>query len=251
MRHLVLLAFLCSGCDTLFPEFFGSGGDAGAVGDGAMGDGAPAVPAHISGQVCALTDVRDYRSCAATHGGSFRLSIEETRDQAQADATGVFSITTSAPLATGTLAAVDATGQYSPTVTLVHPIGGALDRFALPVVAVVGLQELAMVNGFAVDAARGALLAWAVDAQGTPIAGVRASAITGAQGPFYDGANADGLEPGAATGQHGLVAQFDLPPGNVALTLSPPAGAAVHGDTFQVPIRAGALTLLALTLPAN
>jgi hypothetical protein len=247
MRRLLLVVLLSSGCDTLFPEFFPPGPDASSTGDGGTAPSA----AHIAGQVCALTDVRDFRSCGPVRSGSFHVSIEETRDQAQADSSGVFYLATSAPLASGTLGVVDATGQYSPTVTVVHPIGGVLDQFALPVLAVSEQEEMAEVNGFALDPARGALLAWAIDETGTPVAGVRSTATVQAAGPFYDGAAIDSIGPGTATQAHGLVAEFDLPPGNLALTLSVPAGAAVTGDTFTLPIRAGAVTLVALTLPPS
>jgi hypothetical protein len=45
------------------------------------------------------------------------------------------------------------------------------------------------------------------------------------------------------------VALFDLAPATATLRLTPPATATVRDDSFEVPIRAGAVTVAALVLP--
>src|SRR5690349_6240282 len=106
MRMLVLAAAVTvGGCSTLFPEFFGGNPpmhDAGASGDGGTPDGGGA-PA-ISGTVCILGDVRDYRSCKAGAPGMMRITVEETRDQTMTDLGGRFTLTLSKPLSSATVA---------------------------------------------------------------------------------------------------------------------------------------------------
>src|SRR5437879_10078309 len=85
---LAALALL-GGCDLLFPEFSGHV-DAGADDGGALPDGGGGL--RVSGAICALGDLRDFRSCAVGHGAGFRVTVEETRDVATADAMGNFSL---------------------------------------------------------------------------------------------------------------------------------------------------------------
>jgi len=238
MRWVCLCLLLLSGCDVLFPELSGKPPTADA------GSDAGGMP-HISGAVCALTDVRDVRNCTLGPGGSFRLAVEETHDATQADAAGTFTLPTTGALASATLSVVDATGAYVPTITVVHPTGGVLDSFAVPLVSTSAQQMMAYAGGFTVDPTRGAVLAWLVNANAVPVAGVRAAKVTGAVGPLYDGASPGELTPSQATGSKGLVALFDLPPGTLTLQLTTSTGPA----SFSLPVRAGAFTLMALTLP--
>jgi hypothetical protein len=239
MRRLLPLALFLAGCDVLFPEFSHPppATDAGAGDAG----GAP----HISGRVCALADLRDFRTCASGPGASFRVADEETRESAQADASGAYDLVTSTALATATLAALDGASQYTPTITVVHPTAGVLEQLALPVVLQSTLARLALDNGFTVDPTRGALFTWTIDATGAPIAGVRAGAIAGGIGPLYDGAAPDELAVAQATGARGLVAQFNLTPGTATLDL---AVGGAQPVPYALPIRAGAITMMALPL---
>jgi hypothetical protein len=238
MRSLLPLCLLLAGCSVLFPEFnTPSTDDAGASDAGAL--------PHVAGAVCSLSDLRDLRSCALGPHGSFRVTIEETHDAALADASGNFNVPTMSALATATLSVVDSTGAFVPTVTVVHPTAGVVDNFAVPVVGTDQQQQLALAAGTAVDPTRGGLLAWTVDATGAPMAGVRATAIAGAVGPLYDGDSQSSLVASSSTGAHGVVGQLDVTPGTVALALS----TSTTTTTFMLPVRAGAMTLMALTLP--
>jgi hypothetical protein len=242
MRRLVLCALLLSGCDVLFPEL--SGNPPADAGGGTDAGGLP----HIAGAICGLGDVRDFSTCGLSPKGSFRVAVEETKDMIQADAAGNYNLPTMGALASATVSVVDATGAFVPTITVVHPNGGVLDNFAIPVVSSSEQQAMALDNGLPVDPTKGTLLAWAVDAQGKPIPGIRATGITGAYGPLYDG-NAPGLLVQAqSTGTRGLVAQLDVPPGTVTLQLTTPTSTST---TFMLPIRAGAITVMALTLPSQ
>lgn len=241
----LILILAAGGCDTLFPELYPPM----KMLDGGDGDGGAAMP-HISGSICRLTDLRDFRSCSPLASGSFRVTDEEDRATTGADRTGQFVLPTATSLAIATLGAVDATQQFAPTITVVHPVAGVLEHFALPALDANDKANLSLVNGFPNDPTRGAVLAWAVDAQGTPIAGVRANAINNTAGPFYDGPTAGSVQQGQGTGAHGLVATLEVPAGTLMLTLTPPPGATVKGDTFLLPVRAGAVTMMALTLPA-
>src|SRR4051794_24567008 len=208
MRLVVPLCLLLAGCDLLFPELSGKPPDGGTGDMGDMG-----APPHIGGAVCALGDVRDFRTCALGPAGSFRVTVEETRDIAQADSNGVFTVATMGALASATLSVVDATNRFVPTIAVVHPTNGVLDNYAVPMVTADDEQQMALSGGFSVDPTRGGLLAWAVDPSGAPLTGVRSSAVTGAIGPLYDGAAPGQLTATQATGARGLIAHFDLPPG--------------------------------------
>jgi hypothetical protein len=242
MRRLVLCALLLSGCDVLFPEFSGN-----SSADGAAGTDAAALP-HIAGAVCGLGDIRDFSTCGLDPKGSFRVAVEETKDTTQADAAGNYNLPTMGALASATVSVVDATGAFVPTITVVHPTGGVLDNFAVPVVSSMEQQAMALDNGLSVDPTKGTLLAWAVDATGKPIQGIHAAAIAGAYGPLYDGSAPDLLVQAQTTGARGLVAQLDVPPGTVTLQLTTPTSTST---TFMLPIRAGAITVMALTLPSQ
>jgi hypothetical protein len=235
-------ALALGGCDLLFPEFAGTPPDL-ATGDAAT-DAASSLP-HLAGQVCVLADVRDYRTCT-TGSGTFRISVEETHDVATSDATGVFFVPTARPLAIATVSVSDTAGTFAPTVTVLHPPGGVIDRVALPVMSADTLRTLSTEDGFPLDPTRGALLVWTLDATGVPVAGVRATAPTIASGPFYDGASANELTLSTATSAHGLVAIFDVTPTTLRLPLTPPAP--FLPDSYDLPIRPNALTITTLAL---
>ena len=82
-----------------------------------------------------------------------------------------------------------------------------------------------------------------------PLAGVRAPSLPNGVGPLYDGDAPGELSARASTGNRGLVAYFDLSPGNLDLTLTPSATGPLGPDRFTLPIRPNAVTVLALALP--
>src|SRR5262245_13799937 len=104
----VLLAgvvLLAAGCDLLFPELTPKQPDMAQPDGGGDGGGPP----HIAGRVCALGDLRDYRTCAGA-AGMFRIGVEETRESVMTDPTGVFVLPLSKKLDKVVLAAVDPSG---------------------------------------------------------------------------------------------------------------------------------------------
>jgi hypothetical protein len=238
------LVALCS-CDVLFPEFSGKPPpDLASAGDGGSSD-ASSTP-HLQGQVCALGDARDYRTCSVGLGGPYRITVEETRDQTMTDSSGSFTLTTARPLTIATVAVIDTSGTFTPTVTALHPAGGVLERLALPVLAAQVLGNMELSSGVSPDATRGAVVVWTVDATGAPVAGVRSTPPPLAAGPFYEGAQVNELMQGQATGSHGLLAFFDVGAGTARLGLQPPSP--YFADSYELPIRSGAVTLSALPL---
>ena len=240
--YLALVVLLLAGCDTLFPEFSQPAPDLG----GTIVDGGATIVPHISGQICALSDARDYRSCLAAAGKTFRVTIEETRDVAMTDANGVFTINTSRPLTVATFAAVDPANNFVTTITTLHLANGILDLIAIPVLPTSAQTEMSNVNGIPIDPTRGAFLVYTVDATGLPVAGVTTAQLTLAAGPYYDGPATGELTLGGGTRTHGLIALFDLPAGALTITLPPPAP--FQADNYELPIRSNALTITALPL---
>jgi hypothetical protein len=226
-----ILVLLIAGCDLLFPEFAGqkpADADAGTM-------------PHIAGSVCALGDLRDYRSCSMGTSNAMRVTAEETRDAAAVDATGHFTLPLSKMLPHALLAAADGNNTFAPTVTTVALTGGSADAVAVPLVAANILAQVAQENGIALDTKKGVVFGWATDGKGTPVAGIAAQAPAGADGPYYDGPAASEIAPGSSTGSHGLVAFFNVPPGDAQITV---------GDRlFQVPVRPSALSLSLLIAP--
>jgi hypothetical protein len=246
---LALFVFAASGCDVLFPEFAGhpAASDASANPDGSPAELDGGSGPHLSGQLCLLADVRDFRTCSPAHAGNIRLTVEETGDTTLSAADGTFTLTTTTPLSVATVLAVDPSGQLASTVTAVHPPSGSQDALALPLLTAATQATLALQNGFALDPSRGALLMWAIDASGTPLDGATAGRITVGNGPFYDGAAANQLAPSTATGPRGLIALFNLPSGNATLALTPPPPHAAINVTL--PIRPAALTMTTVVFP--
>jgi hypothetical protein len=233
------LVLLLAGCDVLFPEFAGhpSAPDAATSADGG---GAPA----IIGLVCVLGDLRDYRSCGNGVAANMHVTVEETRDQAPVDLTGHFTLPLSAALKTATLAAVDPTGTFLPTVTTVALTDGRAQGVAVPIARADVLKNTALGDGVAVDEARAIVLSWFVDGNAAPLAGVTAATPSGADGPFYDGPQASDIQPARATGAHGLLALFNVPGQTVDLQTTAP-----RADRFTLPVRPGALTFSLLIMP--
>ena len=62
--------------------------------------------------------------------------------------------------------------------------------------------------------------------------------MAGADGPFYDGTQPGEIQPGRGTLSHGLVAFFNVAPGEAQLV----AG----GVQFKLPVRGNAVTLSVL-----
>lgn len=233
-----------AGCDTLFPEFAGKPADAGVPTDGASDDGGNGAPA-LSGVVCVLTDVRDYRSCSTGVPSSLRITVEETRQQALADASGHFTLPLSMKLDVATVAVVDPSNNFVPTIIPVRLSNGIAANLALPIASAQTMQQLELANGLQDDPTAGNLLAWAVDPTGTPVAG----ASIGVNSALYDDNAPNGLSPGTATHGHGAVALLAVRGSSLMLTLTPPATAPLKADSFTLPLRAGALTMSTLVLP--
>ena len=239
----VAAASLLVGCDVLFPEFSGSTPPADLAGvDGAPDAGT--VAPHLAGSICALTDVRDFRSCAAGPGAGFRITVEETRDVTTADATGHFNLVTASSLAAATVAVVDPTNLYATTITVVHPVNGIADPIVLPVLSSAIRDQLNLAAGSPADPTRGALLTWLLDAKAAPLSNITAAHVASALGPFTAGPSANELANSAITGATGLVALFDLPPPTATLTLTPPP------TSFTLPIRPNTITLTTLVITA-
>ena len=233
---------MLAGCDLLFPEFAGNSADAAVVGDGGVEDGGVPI---LSGVVCVLTDVRDYRTCTAASVGVLRISVEETRDATTTDASGHFSLPLSKSLAIATVGVVDPTNTYAPTVVPVTLASGIANGIALPIFSQQTLQNLELQNGLQEDPSLGIFFGWAVDPSGTPVAGVS----TGNNQILYDENAPNTLSPGTATHSDGTVALFAVAPSSLVLTLTPPPTTVLKADTFTVPIRSGAVTASTLVLP--
>lgn len=245
MRWLVLggLVATLAGCDTLFPELSGQSTDAAIPGDGGVDDGGGSP--LLAGVVCILGDVRDYRSCATGSPGILRITVEETRQQAMSDLTGRFTLPLSTKLDVATVAAVDPSGNYAPTIVSVRLSGGVANNVALPIVSEQTLMQIELASGVPDDPQRGTFLGWAVDPSGVPVAGVS----TNQTSAFYDDNAPNGLAAGTSTRQKGTIALFGVTPTMLTLTLNPPPTAPLSSDTFTVPIRSGALTATTLVLP--
>jgi hypothetical protein len=241
---------LLAGCDVLFPEFAGSNADASIADGGGVPDGGAVTGPHVAGVICAIADVRDFHSCAAGHGAGFRVTVEETRDATTADASGNFVLPLAHAVDTATVAAIDRTGASAPTIVTLALHGGAADGVALPVVATQTLDEIAATNAFAIDPARGTLLAWTIDANGQPVVGAAASTAS-AVGPLYEGATPNALAFGDATGAHGALALFSLTGPVASIAITAPRNGAVQSDQFNIQIRPGAITITTLILPSK
>jgi hypothetical protein len=244
-RWLVLagVVFALSGCDTLFPEFSGKPADASIPGDGGASDGGGSP--MIAGVVCILGDIRDYRTCATGAPGSLRITVEETREQTMTDVTGHFTLPLSTKLDLATVAAIDPSGNYAPSIVPLRLLNGVANNVALPVVSQQTLMQLELANGVQDDPQLGTFLGWAVDPSGTPVAGVS----TGNTRAFYDDNAPNSLSAGTSTHQRGTIAFFTVTPTSLMLTLTPPPTGPLSSDTFTVPIRSGAVTATTLVLP--
>lgn len=247
MRWLLIVGVFggLAGCDTLFPEFAGKPADAAVPTDGGAGDdGGNASPA-IAGVVCALSDVRDYRSCGTGVPSALRITVEETRQMVLADASGHFSLALAAKLDVATIAVVDPSNSFVPTIVPARLSNGIAANLALPIVSAQTVQSLELANGLTEDASAGNVLAWAVDGTGTPVAGVS----TGNNAALYDDNAPNSLSPGTTTHGHGAIALLGVRGTSQLLTLTAPPTGTVKGDSFTLPLRAGALTMTTLYLP--
>jgi hypothetical protein len=228
VKWLLLACALCTGCDTLFPEFFPDGG---STSDGDGGTDMAGVP-HVSGQICVLADLRDWRTCTTLALSGFRVEVEETTDATMTDGTGHFYLLSRVPLSQVTLLVTDPRGTYAETVAPIN-VSATPDNLGLPVVDSQTLSTLALQNAISVDPTHGSLLGWAIDRQTNPVAGQ----TTVGSIALYEGAAANQIGPSGSTGAHGTFVIFDQAPPSLALTLTPP-------DTHSlVPIRAGAVTM--------
>jgi hypothetical protein len=233
MRRSIVLLIFAAGCNLLFPELDNSSSSdmTSTVTDGSTPE--------IQGQLCALGDVRDPRTCATGVPSGMHVDVEETRDSAPVDSTGAFTLPLSQALSTATLAAADPSGTYLPTVMTVRLTDGRASGLAVPLVQASLVNSLARSVGVSPDASKGVFIGWAVDAQGNAQSGAIAT-LNGAVGPFYEGDSVDQITPAPSTGAHGLVTFFNVPGGNVELDLLHPNGSR---DAFTLPMRADAVTL--------
>lgn len=246
MKQLLLwtsVALVLSGCDTLFPEFSGKPVDAAVAHDsGTPDDGGMPM---LAGVVCVLVDVRDYRTCTTGAPGILRITVEETRQQTMTDAAGHFVLPLSTKLDVATIAAIDPSGHFAPTIVPAHLQGGIANNLAIPVVAAQTVSSIELANGLQDDPQRGTFVGWAIDPTGTPVAGVS----SGQTSALYDDSSPNTLSAGTATHQRGTIALFGIAAATLTLTLTAPPTVAVKGDTFTVPIRPGAVTASTLVLP--
>jgi hypothetical protein len=248
---LAALVLPLAGCPQLLDSLTGSMPPVDmAIGDG-QGDLAGGQPT-VSGFVCELVDVRDFRSCARGGASKIRVTIEDTGAYAITDGTGAFLL--GLPDATRThvvVTAVDPQGTLRTTATQVALGPTGVNNFALPMLPSQTELQLTASRGFSSDPSRGTVLAWAVDSSAMPQAGVRGAAVPGAIGPFYDGAGAGEIDDVGPTRSRGLVAYFQVPPGTATVRLDPAATSPVRSDSFDLPVRASALTILLAPLPAR
>ena len=245
---LVLLSSLAlAGCDQLFPELTGAMADLAAL-DG----GTDINTGVLAGRVCRLADVRSPQSCKEALP-TRHVTIEETRAGVSVNADGTFALSLEGVRDQATIAVADDPGVLNASApTISHLSGGILslarvNGVALPSLPAETLTSLQLQLGVAPNAAHGVILAWIVSDAGVPLASAAVARIVGATGPFYDvgGSIADGDH----TGAYGVVALFDLAPGDATLVVSTSPQAAFAGDTFKLPVRAGAVTTAALALP--
>jgi hypothetical protein len=235
VKWLFALALFSTGCQALFPELYpDSDGGSSSSGDG--GTDMAGVP-HVSGMLCAMSDLRDWRTCTQLAAAGFKVEVEETTDATTTDANGNFYLMSRVPLQTATLLVIDPHGQYLETVAPIN-VGATPDNVGIPIVDAQTFNTLALQNGLSTDPMHGALLAWAIDTQAQPVAGQQ---VVG-QTALYEGSAAGEMGPGLSTGAHGTFALFDQAPPSLMLTLTPP-------DTHtQVAIRAGAVTLTTIVV---
>jgi|GEM_PF-5438462 len=237
---LVTATLATSGCQYLFPELNPPAPTV-DLGDGDAGLGAQ----HLTGRVCNVTDVRDYRTCPPLTG-NYRISIEETRDSVVTDASGAFTLVPTAALTLATVGVSDPLGQRVSTIIRVRLAATGPTTVNIPSVSTAEMQQLETIAGSPGDLTRGMMLAYMVDQTGIPVAGVISARITNATGPLYDGPSLNELADAHATSAGGTIAFFDLPAGQLTLPVSPPA--AYLPDTFVLPIRSNAVTISALIL---
>jgi hypothetical protein len=231
-----------AGCDTLFPEFAGKPPSA-TDGGGDLGGDLGAVDPHLAGQVCTLTDLRDYRSCSNGATGVLRITVEESRDSGMTDTNGVFNVALARGLGTVTIAVIDPTGRLAPTIVPLTLVNGALDNVALPAVPQQTLTAAANANGLTLDPNLGTALAWAVDVTGAPVAGVSSDSNF-----LADGSAPNQLVPAQYTATRGTVALFNATPQTVTVGLTPPPTTTLRADRFAIAVRAGAVTATRLVL---
>ena len=132
-----------------------------------------------------------------------------------------------------------------------HLTAGVATNAALPLLTKNVAAELASQGGFPLDSQRGVVLSYAVDPTAQPVAGVITAQVPGTFGPFYDGAAAGELDPAGPTHARGLVALFNVYPPKLRIMLTPPPSAPVRDDLFEMPVRAGAVTVSLAVLPAK
>ncbi|MBZ0232860.1 MAG: hypothetical protein K8M05_11070 [Deltaproteobacteria bacterium] len=145
------------------------------------------------------------------------------------------------------------------TYAAVEVIDGSLEGIRVPALGETYIASLATGFGVSPTAARGILLARAVDDAGAPRAGIPGSAFTvppGASGPFFLDPQLQAAPGATATTASGWVVFFEIEPGLVGLTAS--ANAQVTMEMAQSPVAPAAATIAdvkitdgATVLPTN
>jgi hypothetical protein len=251
MRASLFVAVLAlTGCDQLFPEFS-------AVSTGAQSDLAVAASDGgvnvLSGKVCLLSDLRSPSSCTSAVPGR-TITVIETGATATSDSTGAFVISTT-NAATVTLSVTSPANSAQTSVPTVSVLTGSVlasaikNGMLLPVIDADTFSNIELDNGVGGDDARGAIVAWVLSPSGVAVSGAVATRMSTATGPLYDSNAGDMLETGAATSTFGTVSFLDVLPGTTALTIGAPASSGLSGDTFNLTVRPGSVTVAALALP--
>ncbi|HEX4457506.1 MAG TPA: hypothetical protein VIA18_06030, partial [Polyangia bacterium] len=225
VAFFIVAACALPGCDEILPALFGSGATDMASTDLAGADlsGDLGVVRELQGQVCVVTDVRDYRSCAVgTFAADLRITVEETRDEATTDLAGAFTLPLTATITTATVAVVDTTGKYQTTIVPLALTNGARTDIALPLIPAASVAAMAANEEATLDPNRGQALVWAVDEVGLPVAGVSANTTM-----LADGSDANVLVAASATGSRGAIGIVNTLVPTLNLTLTSAATSSV------------------------
>jgi hypothetical protein len=223
----LLAAAGCAGDDGDYPILPGASGDPGTHG------GSPV----LRGQVCVLSDLRDFGTCV--DGGAGGLAVSAGGASAITDDDGRFELPRDA--AAGRDLMVTGPG--------VIPTFNPFSPSALPVVTAIDAdvyaRELSS-NGVMLPEDTGAILGRVVGGMG-PVRGIGVASLpTSPFGPFYDGTDAFTRD---RTGARGVFFVPGLAAGTTQLTFR---DAAASGETIVngVTVRNGGITILdSVTLP--
>jgi hypothetical protein len=134
--------------------------------------------------------------------------------------------------------------SYRATYAAVTVTNASLEAIQVPALAETYIASLATSFNVSPTAARGILLARAVDASGTPRSGITAASFTvppGARGPYFLDAQLQAAPNATATSTSGWVVFFEIEPGLVGLTAT--ATATVTMEMALSPVAPAAATI--------